>query len=103
MKNKAFIIVSLLIVAIMLSACKATFPSKEEIIAMTGEEATNLLKDKTAKDIHDNWGEPHSFFSGLYGDIYVYDNKCIGVYYDGAFGSTGGRVFRVVMWDKDKE
>lgn len=35
--------------------------------------------------------------------IYIYDNKCIGVYYDGAFGSTGGRVFRVVIWDKDKE
>ena len=79
MKNKAFIIVSLLIVAIMLSACKATFPSKEEIIAMTGEEATNLLKDKTAKDIHDNWGEPHSFFRD-YMAIYIFMTISVSVY-----------------------
>lgn len=49
---------------------------------MTREEATELLKNKTEEEIHDNWGEPDDILSGFYGDIYLYNGKSIVIYYD---------------------
>ena len=38
---------------------------------------------KTEQEINDNWGEPDSMLSGFYGDIYVYEERQIVIYYDG--------------------
>ena len=48
------------------------------------------------KEIHDNWGVPDSCFSGLYGDIYLYNEKCIGIYYD----YDSKVITNVVVFDK---
>ena len=103
MKKKVLlIIVYLFVMVIMLSSCKASFPSKEEIAGITSEEATKRLENKTAKEIQDNWGEPDGFFSGLYGDIYTYEDKYIGVYYVFYDESNESRIERVVIWDKEQ-
>ena len=82
MKKKASIVLTLVIITLLLSSCKASFPTKERIAAKTEEEATNLLKNKTAKEICDHWGEPDDTLSGFYGDIYLYNGKRIVIYYD---------------------
>ena len=84
-----------MIIAVLLSSCAASFPSKEKAVSLTGVNAAELLKDKTEKDIHDNRGAPDEMFSGFYGDIYFYNNKCIGIYYD-----SDSRVTEVVVFDR---
>ena len=66
---------------------------------MTSEEAAKLLLDKTQQEIRDSWGEPSSFFSGLYGDIYVYEGICIGIYYD----YDSEKVTNVAIWAKEDQ
>lgn len=98
MKKKIFaILTAITVVAVLLSACATSFPTKEKITALKTEEASKLLIDKTQQEIHDNWGIPDSVFSGLYGDIYSYDNKCIGIYYD----YDSKQVTDIVIWTKD--
>ena len=50
---------------------------------LSREEATEALKDKTRKEINNNWGKPDDILSGFYGDIYIYNDKQIVIYYDG--------------------
>lgn len=95
MKKSALFVLALLIIAVLLSSCAASFPSKEKAVSLTGGNAAELLKDKTEKDIHDNRGAPDEMFSGFYGDIYFYNNKCIGIYYD-----SDSRVTEVVVFDR---
>ena len=82
MKKSTSIILALVIITVLLSSCMASFPTKERIASGTGEEATKLLKNKTAKEISDHWGEPDDTLSGFYGDIYIYNGKRIVIYYD---------------------
>lgn len=96
MKKSALFVLALLIIAVLLSSCAASFPSKEKAVSLTADgEAAEFLKDKTEKDIHDNRGAPDEMFSGFYGDIYFYNNKCIGIYYD-----SDSRVTEVVVFDR---
>ena len=74
-----------------------SFPSKEEVSSATNEQAKNLLWNKTQKEMHDNWGEPDSFFSGVYGDIYVYNTRFIGIFYD----YDSKRIIDVKVGDKE--
>ncbi len=50
---------------------------------------------KTEQEINDNWGEPDSMLSGFYGDIYVYEERQIVIYYDG-----DSKVVNVRIWEK---
>ena len=93
-KRTVFLIVSAMIVMI-LSSCAASFPKKESIVALSGEEATEVLKDKTQKEIDDHWGKPDGVLSGFYGDIYEYNDKQIVIYYDG-----DSKVTDVLVFDK---
>ena len=83
MKKSACFLLALLIITALLSSCTASFPTKETVVTLTEEEAAELLKDKTEKEIHDHWGAPDDSLSGFYGDIYESDGKRIVVYYDG--------------------
>ena len=65
MKNRIIVILVLLMTAVILFSCAASFPKKEDIITLSSEEATKALKDKTEKEINDNWGEPDGFFLHL--------------------------------------
>lgn len=78
----------------LLASCAASFPEKEKVAAMTDEEATELLLDKTQEEVREHWGEPDSFFSGFYGDIYRAGDKCIGLYYD----YDTKKVYQVACW-----
>lgn len=83
MKTKLLkLLVATTMIMLVTVSCAASFPAKEKVAAMTSEDATKALAGKTEQEVHDNWGEPDSFFSGFYGDIYICDDKCIGVYYD---------------------
>ena len=82
MKKSALIVLALVIVTVLLSSCTASFPTKERVVTLTSEEATKILRNKTAKEIYDSWGEPDSILSGFYGDIYICDGKSIVIYYD---------------------
>lgn len=72
----------IILICVLFSACTSAFPSTAKIVQMTETEAAELLKGCTKQEVHEHWGEPHSFYSGLYGDIYVYNEKCIGVLYE---------------------
>ncbi|MBR5410930.1 MAG: hypothetical protein IK104_09680 [Clostridia bacterium] len=95
MKNKITVILVLLMTAVILFSCAASFPKKEDIITLSSEEATKALKDKTEKEINDNWGEPDGMLSGFYGDIYDYNGKRIVIYYD-----ADSKVTDVLISDK---
>ena len=82
MKKSASIVLALVMITVLLSSCTAAFPTKERVAAQTSEEATKLLKNKTAKEIRDHWGEPDDTLSGFYGDIYICNGKSIVIYYD---------------------
>ena len=97
MKNKTIVILVLLMSVVILFSCAASFPKKEDIITLSSEEATKALKDKTEKEINDNWGEPDGILSGFYGDIYDYNGKRIVIYYD-----ADSRVSDILISDKQK-
>ena len=82
------------VMILLLASCASSFPEKEKVAAMTGEEATELLMDKTQDEVREHWGEPDSFFSGFYGDIYRVGDKCIGLYYD----YDTKKVYQVACW-----
>ena len=82
-KKGIIAIFALAMLAVILSSCAAAFPEKEQIAALSGEEATKVLKDRPEREISDHWGEPDGMLSGFYGDIYVYNDKQIVIYYDG--------------------
>ena len=82
MKNKPILLLVILTLAVMLSSCAGAFPKMEKIAALSAEEAAKALKNKTEKEIRDNWGEPDGMLSGFYGDIYEYSGKTIVIYYD---------------------
>ena len=82
MKKSALIVLALVIVTVLLTSCTASFPTKERVAVQTSEEATKLLKNKTAKEIRNNWGEPERTFFSFYGDKYVCNGKSIVIYYD---------------------
>ena len=82
MKKSAIFVIALVMIFVFLSSCAASIPSKESVAAMISEEATKHLKEKTIEEIHHKWGEPDSMLSGFYGDIYIYNDKIIVIYYD---------------------
>ena len=96
MKKIILFVLVFMTITVFLCSCTASFPTKENVVALTSEEAAELLKDKTEKEIHDNWGVPDSYFSGLYGNIYLYNEKCIGIYYD----YDSKVITNVVVFDK---
>ena len=77
------------LVLLLLAGCSSAFPSIKQISSLTDEEAEKLLIGKTEQEINDNWGEPDSMLSGFYGDIYVYEERQIVIYYDGALIGSG--------------
>ena len=89
MKKSATLVLALVIITILFSSCTASFPTKEQVSTQTSEKATELLKNKTAKEIYNNWGEPDGTLSGFYGDIYVFNGKSIVIYYDADSRATG--------------
>ena len=82
MQKRTIAVLVILMAAVVLSSCAATFPKKESIVTLLSEEATKVLKDKTKKEINDNWGKPDGMLSGFYGDLYDYNDKRIVIYYD---------------------
>ncbi len=82
MKKSIMFLLSLVMITVLLSSCAVSFPVTKKVASLTSEQATDLLKGKTQKEIKDNWGEPNGFFSDRYGDIYISGDKMIGVYYD---------------------
>lgn len=69
---------------ILLCACSSV-PSLEKIFLMSPEEAQKRLSGLDQETLRKAWGDPSSFFSGLYGDIYEdpdKKDKLIGVVYD---------------------
>lgn len=97
MKQKTGLITLILILLLLSSCASSSFPTKAQISVMTDEKARQALINKTAQEIHDNWGEPDNFFSGLYGDIYTYEGKSIAVYYN----NDSDKVTDVVIWEND--
>ncbi|MBQ7624158.1 MAG: hypothetical protein IJS65_02645 [Clostridia bacterium] len=95
MKNKAIVLLVFLMIVVILSSCAASFPKKESIVTLSSEQATKVLKDKTEKEINDNWGKPDGMLSGFYGNIYDYNDKSIVIYYD-----TDSIVTNVLVSDK---
>ena len=83
------------LVLLLLAGCSSAFPSIKQISSLTDEEAENLLMGKTEQEIIDNWGEPDSMLSGFYGDIYVYEERQIVIYYGG-----DSKVVNVRIWEK---
>ncbi len=76
-------------------------PSLEKVFSMSQESADKRLFNVSREKIRNAWGEPDSFFSGMYGDIYCDPNdedKLIGVYYDGDTDT----VMHVVFFDRQK-
>ena len=95
-KHLAKSILLLSLTAILISSCAGTFPAKEKVAAMSDEDATKLLLNKTQQEVQKHWGEPDSFFSGFYGDIYTVGDKCIGVYYH----ADSRQVYHVACWTR---
>ena len=95
MKNRILALFVLMMTVVVLSSCTAVFPKKENIVTLSGEEATKILKGKTEKEIIDNWGEPDGTLSGFYGDIFVCNDKSIVVYFN-----AEGKVSDVLVSDK---
>ncbi len=98
MKKGAIVLLVLLMIAVILSSCAASFPKKESIVTLSSEEATKALKDRTEKEINDHWGKPDGMLSGFYGDIYDYNEKHIVIYYD----PVSKAVTDVLVSDKQK-
>ena len=68
---------------------------------MDQTKADERLFNVSKNSIRNAWGDPSSFFSGLYGDIYCDPNdedKLIGIYYD----RDTDTVIRVVFFDRQK-
>lgn len=95
MKKSALFILALVIAALLLTSCAASFPTKEKIATLTSAEAAEVLKDKSEKEIHAHWGTPDDQLSGFYGDVYLYNDKSIVIYYD-----PDGKASEVVVFDK---
>ncbi len=57
---------------------------KTETFTMSREELTEALEGVKEADLVAWWGEPSSFFSGLYGSIWTMDDRYIAVYFDRA-------------------
>ena len=82
MKKRTLGLLAFMIIVIILSSCTASFPKKESVVTLPSEQVTEALKNKTQKEIYDNWGKPDGILSGLYGDVYEYNDKRIVIYYD---------------------
>ena len=95
MKKRAIVLLVLLMIVVILSSCAEPFPKKESIVTLSSEKATKVLKGKTDEDIKDNWGKPDGILSGLYGDVYKYNDKLIVIYYD-----SDSKVTDVLVSDK---
>lgn len=69
------------------------FPTREEIAAMTDQQAAEVLAGTSQEALRKAWGEPVAVRSDVYGDVYAYDGPggCIVVHYDVRFDS-GPRV-----------
>ena len=90
----------LLMVLLIQSGCTSV-PSLEKVFQMDQQTADKKLFNMRKEDLRNAWGEPSSFFSGLYGDIYADpDNKdkLIGIYYD----LDTDTVLRIVFFDRQK-
>ena len=93
--RKRTTLLSALLIIMLLSCCASSFPKKETVAAMTDQQASEVLKGKTEKEICENWGTPDDRLSGFYGDIYNCDNKQIIIYFD-----ADGKVSDVHVIDK---
>lgn len=75
-----------LITALILSLCACTgvSVSLEDIQKLPREELEEKLLGLSQEEIHQMWGQPDSFLSGLWGDIYLLseDDMMIIVYYE---------------------
>ena len=84
-----------LLMIVILSSCAGSFPEKSSIVMLSSKDATEVLKNKTEKEINNDWGKPDGMLSGFYGDIYEYDDKLIVIYYD-----ADSKVTDVLISDK---
>ena len=76
-------VLAILMCAAMLlcvSACGKNVKNKAEAFEMTNEELNEALEGRNGSELREWWGEPSSFLSGLYGDIWTYDGRYIVVY-----------------------
>ena len=82
MEKGTLFVFAFVIIAVLLSSCAASFPTKAKVVTLSSEEAARILKDKTNEEMNDHWGKPDDMLSGFYGDIYEYNGKSIVIYYD---------------------
>ena len=90
----------LFLLVLLLAGCSG-IPSRKKVFQMSEEEAFQRLFNVSEEKIHKAWGEPDSFFSGFYGDIYLSpenEEKAIGIYYDGDTKT----VIEIVFFDRQK-
>ena len=90
----------LFLLVLLLVGC-SDIPSRKKVFQMSEKEAFQCLFYVSEGRIHKAWGEPDSFFSGFYGDIYLSlenEEKAIGIYYDGDTRT----VIEIVFFDRQK-
>ena len=94
----------LFLLVLLLVGC-SDIPSRKKVFQMSDFAlfscASQVQLDVSEEKIHKAWGEPDSFFSGFYGDIYLSpenEEKAIGIYYDGDTRT----VIEIVFFDRQK-
>ncbi len=81
--KKRLTVIFLAIFLLFLGGC-SSFPTLEEAFQLSEEEINHKLIGVSQDKIRKEWGEPDSYFSGFYGDIYTDpadEEKCMGIYY----------------------
>lgn len=83
--KKIVVIILCAVLLLALAACGGkNVKDKAEAFTMSREELTEALEGAKEADLVAWWGEPSSFFSGLYGSIWTMDGRYIAVYFDRA-------------------
>ena len=80
--KKVFAIFLCAAMLLCVSACGKNVRDKAEAFTMTVEELNEALEGRTESELREWWGEPSSFFSGLYGSIWTLDGRYISVVFD---------------------
>lgn len=90
---KKLVLLMLIVLLLLLCGCNAdTQEFTPDSAAKLSEEALNeKLIGLSSDQIHEMWGEPDSFLSGVSGDIYLLsrDNRMLIIVYDADGYATG--------------
>ena len=77
-------IIALISLLLTLCACGSEKISLESVSKIAEEDLNAKLLGLSQEEIHEMWGQPDSFLSGLWGDIYLLpeDDRMIILYYE---------------------